>query len=139
MALSDVTAESVERAILEYDRLGREGFLATFGFDVARHRHHLIREGRRYEVKAVVGVAHGYDRPDLGLLPPQDLTGNDGAITRLLESLGFYVERPIRNPTWAEEELILALELYLRSGLLDDTSQAVIELSRVLNELEVLT
>lgn len=42
-----------------------------------------------------------------------------------------------RNPRWAEEELVLALNLYLRSGLLDDTDPAVIELSRVLNSLEI--
>ena len=32
MALSDVTAESIDRALGEFDRLGREGFLARFGF-----------------------------------------------------------------------------------------------------------
>ena len=42
-----------------------------------------------------------------------------------------------RNPRWAEEELVLALDLYLRSGLLDDTDPAVVELSRVLNSLEI--
>ena len=42
-----------------------------------------------------------------------------------------------RNPPWAEQELVLALDLYLRSGLLDDSDPAVIELSRVLNALEV--
>lgn len=42
-----------------------------------------------------------------------------------------------RNPTWAEEELILALDLYLRSGLLDDTNPAVVELSHALNSLEI--
>ena len=35
--------------------------------------------------------------------------------------------------------MILALELYLSSGLLDDTSEAVLDLSRVLNDLEVHT
>ena len=42
-----------------------------------------------------------------------------------------------RNPRWAEEELVLALDLYVRSGLLDDTDPAVVELSRVLNALEI--
>ncbi len=44
-----------------------------------------------------------------------------------------------RNPPWAEEELVLALDLYLRSGLLDDTDPAVIELSHILNALEIQT
>ncbi len=42
-----------------------------------------------------------------------------------------------RNPPWADEELILALDLYLRLGMLDDEDAEVIELSRVLNSLEI--
>ena len=136
MALSDVTAKGVERAMVEFDRLGREAFLDRFGFGQARG-YFLIRGGRRYDSKAVVGAAHGYDRPDLGPLRPQDFTGGDATVARRLESLGFDVERPLRNPPWAEEELILALDLYLRSGTLDDTNPAVIDLSRVLNDLSI--
>lgn len=40
-----------------------------------------------------------------------------------------------RNPPWEREELILALELYLSKGLVDDESKEVIELSRALNAL----
>ena len=42
-----------------------------------------------------------------------------------------------RNPAWAFDELILALDLYKRRGLLDDTDPDVQELSRVLNALPV--
>ena len=42
-----------------------------------------------------------------------------------------------RNPPWAEEELILALDLYLRSGLLHDAHQDVIDLSNRLRTLAV--
>ncbi len=136
MALSDVTAEGVKRAMVEFDRLGREAFLAQFGF-VQERGNFLIRGERQYDSKAIVGASHGYDRPDLGPLRPQDFTSGDATVARRLESLGFDVQRPPRNPTWAEEELILALDLYLRSGLLDDTNQAVVDLSRVLNDLEI--
>ncbi|MDE2890973.1 MAG: hypothetical protein OXN86_00485 [Chloroflexota bacterium] len=44
---------------------------------------------------------------------------------------------PPKNPRWAEPELILALDLYLRSGLLDDKDEAVVDLSRVLKELTI--
>ena len=44
---------------------------------------------------------------------------------------------PPRNPPWAEEELILALDLYIRSGLLDDTDPAIAELSYLLKSLNV--
>ena len=136
MALSDVTSVGVERAIDEYDQLGKEAFLAQFGFGEARG-YFLIRGERRYDSEAIVGAAHGYDRPELGPLGSQDFSGGNATVARLLVSLGFNVERPPRNPTWAEEELILALDLYLRSGLLDDTNPSVVELSRVLNALTI--
>ena len=136
MALSDVTAEGVERAMVEFDRLGRDSFLARYGFGQARG-YYLIRGGRSYDSKAVVGAAHGYDRPELGPLRPQDFPGGEATVARRLESLGFAVQRPPRNPPWAEEELVLALDLYLRSGQLDDAHSAVLELSRVLNDLTI--
>ena len=68
------------------------------------------------------------DRSDLGPLRPKDFSGGDATVARHLESLGFDVERPPRNPTWAEEELILALDLYLRLGLLDDKDASVVDL-----------
>ena len=136
MALSDVTAEGVERAMAEFDRLGRASFLARYGFGQARG-YFLIRGGRHYDSKAVVGAAHGYDRPELGPLQPQDFTGGEATVARRLNSLGFEVQRPPRNPPWAEDELILALDLYLRSGQLDGAHPAVMELSRVLNDLTI--
>ncbi len=42
-----------------------------------------------------------------------------------------------RNPNWAADELILAMDLYVRSGLLDDTHPELVELSRVLNALPI--
>ncbi|MYF08578.1 MAG: hypothetical protein F4089_06350 [Gammaproteobacteria bacterium] len=134
MALSDVTPQGVERAIAEFERLGREAFLAEHGYGKALG-YFLVRDERRYDSKAIAGVAHGHDRPDLGPLTSEDFSGGDATVARHLESLGFDVERPPRNPPWAEEELILALHLYLREGLLDDKDQAVIELSRDLNAL----
>ena len=136
MALSDVTAEGVEHAIMEFDRLGREVFLAQFGFGQSRI-YFLSHSGRRYDSKAIVGVAHGYDRPDLGPLQSEEFSGGGATVAPLLESLGFNVERLSRNPPWAEEELILALDLYLRSGPLNRSDPSVVRLSRVLNELTV--
>jgi 5-methylcytosine-specific restriction protein A len=46
---------------------------------------------------------------------------------------------PRRNPPWAADELILALDLYVRFGLLDDSAAEVIELSSVLNALPIHT
>lgn len=47
------------------------------------------------------------------------------------------VGSPSRNPTWAEEELILALDLYLRSGVLSKGHPDVQELSRLLRSLSI--
>ena len=139
MALNDVTAEGVERAMAEFDQLDREDFLAKYGFRKARG-YFLIRGESRYDSKAVVGAAHGYDHPDLGPLLPKDFSGGDATVAPHLESLGFDVERPLpRNPDWVEQELILALDLYLRAGNLGEKDPAVIELSGVLNALTLHT
>lgn len=43
-----------------------------------------------------------------------------------------------RNPTWARDELILALDLYLRERrVLEETDERVVALSRLLNELPI--
>lgn len=49
--------------------------------------------------------------------------------------------RKRRNPNWARDELILALDLYMkhRPQILDDTHRDVIELSSVLNALPIHT
>ena len=136
MALSDVTREGVELAMVEFDRLGRDVFLSQFGFRKARG-YFLVHGGRRYDSKAVVGVAHGYDRPDLGPLQPKDFSGGDATVARRLDDLGFEVDRLRGNPRWVEEELILALDLYLREGMLNKTHPSVVELSERLNSLTV--
>lgn len=66
----------------EFDRLGREAFLARYGYGKARGCF-LVRDGRRYDSMAVVGVAHGYDRPDDGPLQPQEFSGGDATVVPL--------------------------------------------------------
>ena len=136
MAWNDVTAKGVEQAIAEFDRLGQKAFLSKYGFGKARD-YFLIHRGKRYDSKAIVGVAHGYDRSDLGSLSPQGFSGGDATVARHLESLGFDIERPPRNPPWSEEELVLALDLYLRRGILRASHPEVVDLSRVLNGLAI--
>ena len=43
----------------------------------------------------------------------------------------------LRNPPWAEEELILALHLYIQRGRLSAADPAVVNLSQVLNKLKI--
>ncbi|GAA2203056.1 hypothetical protein [Streptomyces bangladeshensis] len=48
MALTDITRVEIEKALEEYDRLGREAFLTHYGFRPAR-RYLLVHHGRHYE------------------------------------------------------------------------------------------
>jgi 5-methylcytosine-specific restriction protein A len=91
MALADLTyAYAVLRALEEFDRLGREEFLARYGFEKAR-RYFLVRNGQRYDSKAIAGVAHGYQHPERGPLRAADFSGGDATVRARLEALGFDV------------------------------------------------
>jgi hypothetical protein len=116
MSLADLDDRgAVLRAVEEFDRLGRDAFLDRYGFDEARD-YFLILDGRRYDSKAIAGVAHGY-LPGRGPLRPSDFTGGKATVKRRLEGLRFTVQGPeeVRNPPWSRDELILALDLYLRN------------------------
>lgn len=54
--------ESVLKAMEEFDALGREVFLKRYGFGIA-HRYFLVHGGKKYDSKAIVGVAHGFENP----------------------------------------------------------------------------
>ena len=89
MSLKNITRQSVLEAIREFDRIGREDFLNLYGFGNAQD-YWLIHDGRKYDSKAIIGVAHGYARPDLGPLENGDFSG--GATVRSkLEKLNFIV------------------------------------------------
>ncbi|GIG58522.1 hypothetical protein Lfu02_28940 [Longispora fulva] len=107
MTLADVTAQDVLKAIAEFDRLGREEFLASTGFGTARE-YFIEHNGQRYDSKAIVGYAHGVSQ-HVQLLPG-DFTGGDKTVATLLRSLGFIV-RQIRNPDWTRDEIVLACDL----------------------------
>ncbi len=68
--------------------MGRDDFLKKYGFGPA-HRYFVLRDGRRYDSKAIVGAAHGYQhgRP----LSSVDFSGGEATVMSLLESLGFEV------------------------------------------------
>ena len=143
MALRDLTdPAAVRSAVAEFDWKGREAFLAEYGFSPARS-FYLHVDGRDYDSKAIAGVAHGYQFPEQGSLRSDDFSGGEATVARILRGLGFDVSNSPagsrRNPPWAVDELVLALDLYLRCGLLDDTDPRTIELSEVLNSLPIHT
>ena len=81
--------DSVLKAIEEFDRLGRRLFLSRYGFGVA-HSYFLVFNGKKYDSKAILGVAYGYEHLSEGPLSSQGLCGGRG-VQRRLEELGFEV------------------------------------------------
>src|SRR5262245_4882951 len=96
------SADAVRRAIAEFDEIGRDAFLAKYGFGTARD--HFVRDnGRLYDSKAIAGAAVGYEHPDRGPLRPSEFHGG-GPVRAKLGELGFTVvsaDEGLRAPaTW---------------------------------------
>lgn len=107
MALGVLTRESVERAMAEYDSLGRDEFLAKHGFGRATH-YALVVNGRDYDPKAIAGVAYGFDHPEEGTLA--NTAFNGGLQLRgAYRPAGFDIQ--LRTPAGAHEIRDLVEEL----------------------------
>ena len=89
MALSDLTASAVVKAIQEFDQLGRDAFLKKYGFGKARS-FDLRMNGRSYDSKAISGAAHGY-LPGETPLTHDKFSGGEATVKNTLERLGFTV------------------------------------------------
>jgi 5-methylcytosine-specific restriction protein B len=89
MALGVLTRESIERAIAEYDELGRDAFLDKYGFGRATH-YALVVDGHEYDPKAIAGVAYGFDHPEEGPLDNKRFNGGL-ELRRALRPAGFDV------------------------------------------------
>ena len=107
MPLPHVTADSVRRALDEFDNLGRKEFLAKHGFGTAR-RYVILRDGREYDSKAIVGAAHLYATG--APLASGDFRGGEATVVKLLRGLGFDVV-PTTSPDWDWQEVVLACSL----------------------------
>ncbi|MFC4006006.1 HNH endonuclease [Nonomuraea purpurea] len=78
-------------AIAEYDEMGRDAFLNTYRYRPARD-YFLVHEGRRYDSKAIAGVAH---RGVTGQpLLAGEFSGGRETVARQLIRLGFDVTAP---------------------------------------------
>ena len=117
----------------EYDALGRNAFLAKYGFGQSRS-YFLVSDGKRYDSKAIVGAAHGFVGEGFSPLTPADFSGGAKTVQTLLSRLGFDVESATPGRSgWTWEERTLALDLYLREGTANKTSSSVAQLSAELN------
>jgi 5-methylcytosine-specific restriction protein A len=149
VSIRDLTdPNAVHVAMAEFDRVGREAFLANHGYGPARRYFLQSSGGKLYDSKAVAGVAYGYQFPDQGPLKSGEFSGGEATVKAQLETLGFEVVRSQsdgdalipRNPPWIRDELILALNLYMRladRGFAHD-SREILECSQLLNQLQLL-
>jgi hypothetical protein len=92
VGLADVTRDSVRQALDEFDRLGRDPFLAKYGFGKSRD-FFIVEDDRRYDSKPILGAAHGFARPDLGPLSAKDFSGDENGAALRLRELHFTVEK----------------------------------------------
>lgn len=89
MAFRNLSSKrAVLRAIKECESLGRDRFLAKYGFGQARS-YFLVYGGKHYDSKAIVGAAHRFQfgKP----LTPYDFSGGKATVRPKLESLGYTV------------------------------------------------
>jgi 5-methylcytosine-specific restriction protein A len=89
MALTDITREAVLLAAGECDELGRDAFLARYGFRPA-HSYFLDLGGRRYDSKAIAGAAHGF-LPGRSPLTAREFSGGRDHAAKVLRGLGFRI------------------------------------------------
>jgi hypothetical protein len=83
MALRDLSSsDAVLQALSEFDQLGRDAFLAKYGFGPARS-YELLHDGKHYDPKAIIGAAHGYQFLERGPLLAGEFSGLAPAATRL--------------------------------------------------------
>ena len=84
MVLKDLTHRSaVIEAIQEYDQKGLV-FLREHGFGSARN-YFLIYQGKRYDSKAIVGVAHGCQHPNPDTLRSSAFNGGENTVMARVE------------------------------------------------------
>ena len=131
-----LTREAVLRTIAEHDNLGKEAFLERYGYGEAL-TYFLVHDGKQYASKAIYGVAHKHIAVDGSPLRSTDFSGGEAQVAQKLDALGFTVHRPNRNPPWNRDELILALDLYMRNPASPPgkSSSEVRELSNLLNAM----
>jgi 5-methylcytosine-specific restriction protein A len=132
MTIPQVMTEALSHAMARFD----QDFRTTPDWaDWEQNRAHLYaieHDGQRYPVKQIVSMATG--------LPVSEFSGGEAAgdANQYVVARGFaVVELRRRNPTWIRDELILALDLYLRYGGNPPRkgSSQIDELSETLNRL----
>ena len=91
MPISDLTSRAaVQEAMAEFRDLGREAFLAKYGFGPAL-QYYVEYRGRLYDSKALAGVAYGKQYPSRGTYTADRFTGGAQTAVATLRKLDFRV------------------------------------------------
>lgn len=125
VALNKLSRWAVEAAMDEFVRIGREAFLQKYHFGPAREFFVIHPStGHVCDSKAVVGAAYGLQFIEHGPLRPQDFSGGQATVVRVLKGLGFELSdaetanASNKERAWTrhENELIVAdyLEMLLK-------------------------
>jgi hypothetical protein len=104
---------AVLQAMVEFDDLGRDTFLTRYGYAPARS-YFVVHDGKRYDSKAIAGVAVGKQFQASGPLAASEFSGGEATVKAKLEGLGFEVistrdESEGQSPeikAWAEVTLL---------------------------------
>ena len=114
MALLDLTSPTaVKLAMVECDRLGRDEFLRQYGFGHAT-TYPMKYEGKEYDSKAIAGVAHDIQNPELPKLTADRFSGGTSAAAGRVFELGFDVAEMHRRPIdWSLRECEVTADAYL--------------------------
>ncbi|WP_037504837.1 HNH endonuclease [Sphingobium bisphenolivorans] len=138
----NVTRAAVLAAIAEYDALGQQKFLTKYGYKPAR-TYRLWHNGNPYDSKAIIGAAFGYLPGKPAPLRFDEFSGGQVYVVPVLEKLGFSFDAPegseikTKNPLWTREQVILALDLYVKHKGRDPgiNHPDVIEMSALLRQM----
>jgi len=88
---SSVTRPHILQALAEYDARGGVEFLEVYGFGPSRG-HTLVHEGRSYDAKAILGVAHRFATGRLAT--SEEFNGSMRGAVAILRKRGFEVSEP---------------------------------------------
>ena len=86
--LEPVKKKHVDKAIKEFDNIGQKRFLEKYKFGKAKTCwliHPSGRKGKKYDSKAIVGVAYGFANKKKGPLAPSDFHGGNPVLKKLDE------------------------------------------------------
>ncbi len=100
---SSVTRLHVLQALAEYDARGSEEFLEVYGFTPSPGDT-LVHEGRRYDAKAVLGVAHRFATGRLAT--SDEVSSGLQAAVAILRKRGFEVSQPTSAPRVAPPQTV---------------------------------